>query len=335
MSNPALEHLRENAYIVDELASPTLDEYFDKISGDWVKGNFSAIVDLCNEIIPDDIYDVRIVFYYLYSSWVLSEQEVHLDILEVTYSLVDGFLDDHEFNKGAEKKIVNNFYECLAVFCKKLAKRLERFPPAIDGDEEMISSICELLEKLQERLSKNEAFTSSFKSISSIIESYLPLLSEMESKSKGVQDYPNDEEVGERQVPSSTSASGTPSVDLVSGTSYYLTELLEKISLLKNLSESREEYKAAIVVEDIRYTLTNFNPLVYFPDLFRSYTEIIARNAGVYAGYIAEHEESQWQALQQCYMVDRESFKNLSIIPARITSQRLEHYEEESDDVYQ
>ncbi|WP_226647862.1 type VI secretion system protein IglI family protein [Microbulbifer variabilis] len=335
MSNQTLEYLKDNIQLETCASKIILDEYFQSISSSWVNGNFLDIISHCDEILLNDTYDVRIVFYYLYSLWVESDSETHVDILSVIQKLLEEFTNEETDYLESDPVLAKYTCESISVFFKKLAKRLERFTPSVENFPLHAASIYEQLINLQELIGEDDRFSSAIQALESIVSIYFPLLdNKNEDISSEKNDIKNDSE-SEENLANPVIDYAAPTGFANSECSYYLSELIDKIDVLKDLTKKGEDYKAAIVVEDIRITLANFDPLIYLPNLFKSYTAIIAEKAAVFSQYISEHDDNQWQALQQCYMVDRNGFRDMMVTPAAVKNSTMDSYSSEMREVFQ
>jgi hypothetical protein len=90
--------------------------------------------------------------------------------------------------------------------------------------------------------------------------------------------------------------------------SNHFFELLEKLRAFETLIARNECGKAAIVAQDIQQTIANFDPRLFFPELFAGFFEGLASRADELAAFGAQLEAPSWSALTQLYRVDLEAF---------------------------
>jgi hypothetical protein len=90
--------------------------------------------------------------------------------------------------------------------------------------------------------------------------------------------------------------------------SNHFFELLEKLRAFETLIGRNECGKAAIVAQDIQQIIANFDPRLYFPELFAGFFEGMASRAEELAAFGAQLEAPSWNALAQLYKVDLEAF---------------------------
>jgi hypothetical protein len=66
--------------------------------------------------------------------------------------------------------------------------------------------------------------------------------------------------------------------------------------------------KAAIVANDIRYTLEHFDPVTYLPQLFAEYFKALHRAITDIAPFWQKNDTPTWHALEQVYRTDLDAF---------------------------
>lgn len=98
-----------------------------------------------------------------------------------------------------------------------------------------------------------------------------------------------------------------------SSLSYHLIELQQKLAFFQDLLADSELTKASIVASDIEEILANFDPKLYFPELFKPFVQCRAQ-------FITEFQQAEMllqshdsKALFDLYQVDRNAFKALSL----------------------
>jgi hypothetical protein len=92
--------------------------------------------------------------------------------------------------------------------------------------------------------------------------------------------------------------------------SYHLRLLMKKLEAFDHLISSQKYASAAIVADDIHAIIANFDPRIYFPHLFVRFALQCAANINNLTAYVEYKESAAWQALQDLYKVDLESFVN-------------------------
>ena len=93
--------------------------------------------------------------------------------------------------------------------------------------------------------------------------------------------------------------------------SYPLQVLMRKMDLFKRLLAEDKNTGAALVANDIHETLANFDPQIYFPEIFSGFVRQYALNVEKILPYQNCGQSAVWQAAQQLYQVDMESFAQM------------------------
>ncbi|HKO53048.1 MAG TPA: type VI secretion system protein IglI family protein [Polyangiaceae bacterium] len=87
-----------------------------------------------------------------------------------------------------------------------------------------------------------------------------------------------------------------------------LYEFKRKLQIFELLVESGELAKAAIVAHDVRKIVTSFDPMVYLPNLLSPHFRLLSSHADQISTYWEQTSAPTWQALEQLYRVDLDSF---------------------------
>ena len=90
--------------------------------------------------------------------------------------------------------------------------------------------------------------------------------------------------------------------------SYHLKILIKKLEAFDHLISAQKYASAALVADDINAIIANFDPRIYFPNLFVRFALMFAANINNLTAYAEYKESPAWQALQELYKVDLESF---------------------------
>jgi hypothetical protein len=118
----------------------------------------------------------------------------------------------------------------------------------------------------------------------------------------------DEEEEAEQQAPS---VPGSDEAGLSVEGSYHLELLIKKMEAFERLIEQEKYSRAALVADDIQNIIANFDPTLYFPRLFASFTKLLAVNMAELAEYEEARETRDWQAMQAFYQVDLDGFVDL------------------------
>ncbi len=87
-----------------------------------------------------------------------------------------------------------------------------------------------------------------------------------------------------------------------------LEQFMRKLEAFERLVARGDMNKAAIVADDVRRTVENFNPRVFLPKLLTPHYRLLAGCIGDLTSHWEEKESPQWQVLEQLYQVDLDAF---------------------------
>jgi hypothetical protein len=87
-----------------------------------------------------------------------------------------------------------------------------------------------------------------------------------------------------------------------------LDNLSRKLKIFEALIEKNDYLKAAVIANDIDYSIQNFDPLSYFPKLFAKYFSICAKHVAALTEQYEKKESLQVKALVNLYRTDLEMF---------------------------
>jgi len=87
-----------------------------------------------------------------------------------------------------------------------------------------------------------------------------------------------------------------------------LEVLLRKMEAFDHLINDGKVALAALVAEDINGVVDNFDPRLYFPDLFTRFTLNYVAHINRLSEYQGHGKSAEWKALKELYKVDLDSF---------------------------
>jgi hypothetical protein len=85
-------------------------------------------------------------------------------------------------------------------------------------------------------------------------------------------------------------------------------QLLRKIDAVGALLSRGDTERAAVVADDVRRTLKQFDPKVFFPDVFLPYFRLLSENIQEIAPHWDGIGNPRWEALAQLYEVSLDAF---------------------------
>lgn len=110
--------------------------------------------------------------------------------------------------------------------------------------------------------------------------------------------------VGTGQAPAQSRTAASESA----GSSPAMAALLAKMRTFETLIGRGDHAKAAIVANDIRQIIDNFDPVVYLPQLFAEYFKVLHRAIADIAPHWQASGSPSWHALEQLYRTDPDAF---------------------------
>lgn len=85
-------------------------------------------------------------------------------------------------------------------------------------------------------------------------------------------------------------------------------QLLRKIDAVGELLSRGDTERAAVVADDVRRTLKQFDPKVFFPEVFLPYFRLLSENIDEIAPHWKDVGSPRWEALAELYQVDLKAF---------------------------
>jgi len=117
--------------------------------------------------------------------------------------------------------------------------------------------------------------------------------------------------------------------------SYQLKVLLKKLNIFEHLVKTKNFALASLVADDINYIIADFDPKLYFPELFKSFSYLLAMNIAQLSAFDGNKQTLEWQAMQELYKVDLDSFLSFGqedIDPDAFTPTGIEAFESGAQD---
>lgn len=312
-----IELLTKTLEVSENPGLDTLDPRFNDITTLVQQADFLGAAAEAEKILEEEIYDIRLIGYFLYGVFV--EQGVGM-IAPIFQCLVT-LLDENWEAVGPVKRREKQAQASLNWFMKQLFKKLDHeenskgdvwdgwvegissdeAQQALDAVDELDRTLGTVLEEaaapVLDGLSKIKTWLVSFQRV---------VYREPEPEPESEAEETESEERIKRPVPALSFAESGEAVS-VDG-SYHLQLLLNKISAFEQLIEQEKFAMAALVADDINDIMANFDPKVYFPNLFARFSLLVAVNIGKLISFEGNKGTPEWQSLQELYKVDLESF---------------------------
>jgi len=311
------------------------DPRFSDITTLVQNGDYLGAAGQAEEILTENIYDIRIIGYFLYG--VFFERGV--GVLVVIFQTLSGLLEENWEAIGPVKKREKHVQTSVNWFMKMLLKKLQyeeqkkssdwnQWVDAVSSDEiQEILDACDTLRRtlgksledaagpILDGLMKVKDWLSSFQKVV-----YREPEPEPEPEPEG---EPEPDTVSALEPESEISKSGpADQVGLIDTNimskgagkahyaegSYYLKMLLKKLEAFELLIREEKFPGAAIVADDINNIIAHFDPKMYFPRLFSKFSLLMALNIGELASFNDHKKTLEWQTLEELYKVDLDAF---------------------------
>lgn len=328
-----LELLNTKFKVSKDPGLDTLDSRFSDIAGMVQEGNFSNAAVQAQKILQDEIYDIRIICYYLYGFF----DEVGPGSLKDIFHILGKIFCENWEAVGPLKNRTNHSKNSLNWLLKKINKILEseekrkgekwqswqdNTPPenvreALDTIQALGQDMEAVLEKqastVVDRLAKVTAWLDSFYRLiyrepvnEKVIESNIEDSDELEIQ----------EESPPIEIESKPAPQKVPFLkgeyDLANGSeSYHLQLLLKKMGAFEQLLAENKTTGAALVATDINQIINNFDPQLYFPRFFSTFTRLFAMNTEQLLAFDGCRDTAAWKSVEKLYQIDMQSFLDM------------------------
>ncbi len=318
--------------VSDEPGLDTRDPRFADIAGMVQQGDFLGAATQAQEIIEDNIYDIRIICYFLYG---LFDQDGPSSFVNIFNSLKIILSDNWEAVgplknrlKHAKKSIVWLFKQLNKVLENEKKKESAKWQDwlvnvssdeiwdAMEAAKDLQKAIIAVFEDsstdILDGLSKIKAWLDGF---------YRLVYKEPEPEPEDEAEEPESDDSADfadnagQPVESTRSAPISDNNimygNISSSGSYLLQMLLKKMDVFSRLLSENKTAGAALVAEDINGIINDFDPQIYFPDLFADFTRQYALNVDDLLAFKKCHNTALWKSMDKLYRVDMDTFVNL------------------------
>ncbi len=305
-----LKQLQESTLATDDI----LPQIFDKIAEHVEKEEMDSAVVLIQESFGDGNFDMRLVSYYLYDDFVKCGVKSFKETLPIFMSLVKDHWEALRPFQRKDKQIESSFNWFFTQVVNKL-KYNERLckenkaplwsPDTLRMSHQEFDQLQEILKNFYNFFHERWEKSSAKERLGHLLKRITDLKPMLIEKSEEVQEpivevAPPEEIVVEALPERSFEASIFETPEMMN--------LIKKLKTFETLVEQGKFRKAALVSADISQAISSFDPCFYFPKLFSTYFNLLAR----YSSSIAEESENQesleWKALERLYRTDLDQF---------------------------
>lgn len=304
--------------------------------GIYESGNYKEYLEQTNNLIQNEEYlDVYSFFLSLNSEFILNLNNKEA-LNEVFTNYASFFIDSFNLLSPSNDKQKYSFLEkAINTSLLFLESNLKEIYKDIDIDDNLIKEkIDELLSFFEENNIKYDDYG---KSQLLKILSQINMLNRQKNEEQIISNQENDpidQEVSENNELDSTVVDRTekmtstnPIITNDFGSSKW-ADLINKIKALGTLVDNDRVFEAAIVYEDIRDQIVDFNPIDYFPTVFTPLYKKLTPIASIVDSSIDKYSTtSQWQMAKRMCKTNLESFVNdLDRMPENDSLQSYEFY---------
>jgi hypothetical protein len=291
------------------------------------KGQFSEVKKLSEELFDEELFDIRVVMYFLFST--VLEKGIHemKEILDLFPLLFRDHLEQLRPLKNRDtqcNRSLNWFFNHLIRTLKRAQQTVQEkavhpfWEKSLhEASFEKIDELLETLLKMDETLARTcldlSALTEHFSYLISMLKELKKQLPVQNDVTEIFEEEKREEEVVEEKESIEEQTAPLNQVEPPSEIreSSLMKELLKKFEVFEELIEKEEFFKAAIVSHDISEAIEHFDPVKYFPRFFSRYFSLQAQYNTVLAEKSEQQDSSIWNALNKLYNVDIEEFNKV------------------------
>jgi hypothetical protein len=344
-----IELLQGTLEVSENPGLETIDPRFSDIATLVMEGNYEEAAAQSDAILKERIYDIRIIGYFLYGHFIEQGVGSMADI----YLCLANLLRDNMEAIGPVRNREKHIQTILNWMMKQLIKKLQyeegknsnlyegwmsevssdQVQEALDAGDELRRTLGPVLEDaagpvLDGMMKVNDWLTAFQRLVYRE-----PELEPGEEREDWGEEEPEEkiekerQEAGRKEAYVSISRLDEDAIS-VEG-SFHLKILIRKLEAFDSLISAEKYSSAALIADDINSIIADFDPKVYFPKLFTRFSLQFAANINELVAF-EEHKNSvEWQAMQELYKVDLESFVNFDSEAVNLgASGEAEGYEE-------
>jgi hypothetical protein len=320
-----IELLQGTLEVTENPGLETIDPRFSDIATLVMEGKYDEAAAQSDAILEEQIYDIRIIGYSLYGHFIAQGVGAMTDI----YQCLANLLRDNLDAIGPVKNRKKHIQTILTWMMKQLIKKLQReeakntslyegwisevssdqVQEALDAGDELRRTLGPVLEDaagpVLDGLMKVKDWLTAFQRLV-----YREPEPEVEEETEELGDEIEEER---REAGRKESYVSIPRLDeeaISAEGSFHLKLLIRKLQAFDRLISAEKYSSAALIADDINNIIAHFDPKVYFPKLFARFSFQFAAHINELFAF-EEHKNSvEWQAMQELYKVDLESFVN-------------------------
>lgn len=305
-----------------------VDPRFSEIGSFIQSGDYSKASALAESIISDEIFDIRIICYFLFGVLLENGTNSFPQIMESILGICTDNWDATLPLKNKEKQVTNSLKWLFKQVSKKIEYEEKKESPEWlgwqnDTNSETIEKSLNLCNELQQTITEKLGTADSqlFDGISKI-KSWLSTFYKLVHKEPEAEEPAEETSDPESEIPHGNDVPKKNSAQTVrepidalpeNPKNFYLTQLLKKITAFEILISKEKFEQASLVAFDINHIINNFDPKLYFPELFGRFSLLFALNVKEIISCNQYTKTAEWESLQELYKVDIEGFTQLDM----------------------
>jgi hypothetical protein len=302
------------------------DPRFNELSTHIQSGDYKEVANLAETIISEDIYDVRVICYFLYGVFL---EHGAVGLKDIFQSLLNVFNENWDAVgpvKNKEKQVTNSIKWLLKQLNRKIdyeekKESAEWISWQQEANTEMVQEAIDLCAELQKTLSRSledlaSQLIDGISSIKSWLDSFLRLIykPEPEPEPEPEEETGEPEQAPEAAAENTAAAPTVPVAQMPAGQgSFHLAQLHKKIAAFQSLIEKEKFEQASLVAFDIDQIIENFDPRLYFPEIFAEFSLQYSMNIKEILSSKKYVKSAEWQALKELYKVDIDRFAAMDL----------------------
>lgn len=288
------------------------------ITGLAQEGQFTEAVTAIDEVMAEDIYDVRLLGFYTYGVFL----DVGLEALSEGFVALERCLTENWAVFGPAKNKNKHAGDGFLWLFKQVEKTLTRQESTrsalfLGWQQNMTTEQVGAISTALAEFSAAVDFTLE-DDAKRVIEGISKVAEWLKAFERSIHVEPEqapEPEALEEAAPAAAAtqpSSGGPSGGaLAIEGSVHLRILLAKLSAFEQLCARDDFSRAAIVADDLVTILGEFDPKKYFPSTFSNFFRLLAQHVLPFDEHFQGKEGVEWQAMQDFYQVDLEGFLGL------------------------
>ena len=296
----------------------TFDPRFADIMALVEAADYTGAGEQSELVLQEQIYDIRIISYFLYGEFIQSGLTSLDTILDRLINVLDENLEAIGPAKKREKGIANSLKWLFAQLLKKIEyeekKNADIWQSWLNTSHETVEQASEKCQKFQKVLGRTlEDLSGPITETLNKLKNWLDQFFQMVYKEPQAEPEVVEETVEEvvEQPTQTVSAAAQQSASASVPGSFHMEQLSIKLMTFQMLLKQQKYRLAAIVGDNINQLLVSFNPNEHLTTLFSPYLQTYAKHANELAVSEDLKNTLEWQCLKELYQTDLEAFKNL------------------------